>query len=95
MTRTGAIVLLISGLGLALVALWMGGGTLPVPSGPPGSGPSTASAGDLNARLRALDVIPLDGVAASTFTLPTLAGQQVSLADFQGRPVLLYFWATW
>jgi len=93
MTRAGAIVLLISGLVLALFALWMGGGLIPGSTGP-GSGQS-AGGGDLNARLRALDILPLDGPAAAAFTLPALAGQQVSLADFEGRPVLLYFWATW
>jgi hypothetical protein len=91
MTRTGAVVLLVSGLVLALFALWISGDRIPVPSGPPGPGGD----GALGARLRALDLIPLDGGAAATFTLPTLAGQQVSLADFEGRPVLLYFWATW
>jgi len=97
MTRTGAILLLTFGLVLALIALWMGGGLIPGPSGSPGVGSAQAltSAGELNARLRALDVVPLDGAAAATFTLPTLAGQRVSLADFGGRPVLLYFWATW
>jgi cytochrome oxidase Cu insertion factor (SCO1/SenC/PrrC family) len=92
MTRTGAIVLLISGLAMALLALWLGGGLIPVPPGPPSSG---GSAGDLRAHFRALDIVPLDGAKAATFALPTLAGQRVSLADFEGRPVLLYFWATW
>lgn len=98
MTRTGAIVLLTTGLGLALFALWMGGGPISGPSGPPGptgSAPSPARAGDLSAHLRALDLVSLDGAAAATFALPSLDGQQVSLADFNGRPVLLYFWATW
>jgi cytochrome oxidase Cu insertion factor (SCO1/SenC/PrrC family) len=38
---------------------------------------------------------PLDGQVAPAFTLPTLAGLRFSLADFKGRVVLLYFWATW
>ncbi|MFT5679443.1 MAG: thiol-disulfide isomerase/thioredoxin [Myxococcota bacterium] len=32
---------------------------------------------------------------APGFTLPDLAGQQVSLADFSGQTVVLNFWATW
>lgn len=32
---------------------------------------------------------------APAFTLETLNGQRVSLADFEGRPVLINFWATY
>jgi len=35
------------------------------------------------------------GSAAPDFTLKTLAGNTASLSSFQGRPVLLNFWATW
>jgi cytochrome oxidase Cu insertion factor (SCO1/SenC/PrrC family) len=35
------------------------------------------------------------GAPAPAFTLPTLDGRRVSLADQLGRPVLLNFWATW
>ncbi len=34
-------------------------------------------------------------VPAPAFTLPDLAGGQVSLAELRGRPVLVDFWATW
>ncbi len=33
-----------------------------------------------------------EGVLAPDFTLPDLDGDQMSLSDFQGRPVLLTFW---
>lgn len=33
--------------------------------------------------------------AAAEFTVETLGGDRVSLSQFQGRPVFLYFWATW
>lgn len=33
--------------------------------------------------------------AAPAFTLANLAGKQVSLADYKGRPVLINVWATW
>lgn len=35
------------------------------------------------------------GDAAPDFTLPTLAGDSISLASFRGRVVLLNVWATW
>lgn len=38
---------------------------------------------------------PRLGNPAANFTLPDLAGNTVSLADFKGQPVILNFWATW
>lgn len=38
---------------------------------------------------------PLDGQAAPAFTLSALDGRRLSLADFKGHVVLLYFWASW
>jgi len=37
----------------------------------------------------------MEGKIAPAFTLTTLDGKKVSLADFKGRPVLVNFWATW
>ncbi len=42
-----------------------------------------------------LQLVPLDGQAPPEFTLPGLDGKPVSLSQFQGRVVLLYFWASW
>jgi len=35
------------------------------------------------------------GARAPEFTLPDLLGNQISLADHRGRPVVIDFWATW
>ena len=48
---------------------------------------ATAPGGDGGAKLV--------GKAAPAFTLVTLQGKKVSLADYKGRPVLVNFWATW
>lgn len=50
---------------------------------------------ELEERLWDLYIVPLDSEMAPAFTLASLAGKQVSLSDFRGKPVLLYFWATW
>lgn len=38
---------------------------------------------------------PLWGQPAPLFTLQDLTGNQVSLGDFKGKPVVINFWATW
>ena len=38
---------------------------------------------------------PEIGKTAPDFTLKGLDGQEVSLSDFRGKPVLLNFWANW
>ena len=38
---------------------------------------------------------PLIGKQAPDFTLPTLDGEEVSLSQFGGQPVLINFWASW
>jgi peroxiredoxin len=35
------------------------------------------------------------GAMAPSFTATTLDGQQISLADYAGRPVVLNFWGSW
>jgi len=42
-----------------------------------------------------LEIAPVSGSLAPDFKLETLAGDQVSLSDFNGHPVLINFWATW
>lgn len=42
-----------------------------------------------------LEVAPEVGARAPSFTLPALDGDEISLADFEGQPVILDFWASW
>jgi cytochrome c biogenesis protein CcmG/thiol:disulfide interchange protein DsbE len=41
------------------------------------------------------DAALLVGQPAPGFTLESITGEQVSLADLKGRPIILNFWATW
>ena len=38
---------------------------------------------------------PHPGFPAPAFNLETLSGDSISLADFKGQPVLIFFWASW
>jgi cytochrome oxidase Cu insertion factor (SCO1/SenC/PrrC family) len=38
---------------------------------------------------------PTSRLEAPAFDLATLSGRSVRLGDLRGRPILLYFWATW
>ncbi len=45
--------------------------------------------------MTALPPAPAIGHPAPDFTLPTLAGENVTLSDLAGQPVVLNFWASW
>lgn len=38
---------------------------------------------------------PANGYTAPDFTLKSLTGEEVTLSQFRGKPVLINFWATW
>jgi cytochrome oxidase Cu insertion factor (SCO1/SenC/PrrC family) len=60
----------------------------------PQAGP--AAAGPLDELLAGLNLVPLRGAAPPGLTLERLAdGKRISLSDLRGRPVIVYFWATW
>lgn len=67
---------------------WLGEaqGTLAAQPGAPS--PALATQNARQSRLAA-------GTLAPNFTLPTLAGGPMTLADWQGQPVLINFWASW
>jgi len=54
-----------------------------------------AQATDLEDLLFDLQLIPLGGETPPAFTLESLDGKKVSLSDYRGKPVFLYFWASW
>ena len=55
-----------------------------------------ASADDVDRYLRELQLNALPGERAPGFSLPKLDGSgKISLAEQQGKVVLVYFWATW
>jgi cytochrome oxidase Cu insertion factor (SCO1/SenC/PrrC family) len=54
-----------------------------------------AQAADVEDLLFDLQLIPLGGETPPAFTLESLDGKKVSLSDYRGKPVFLYFWASW
>ncbi len=57
--------------------------------------PGAAATADLEDLLQDLQVVPLGGQDPPAFTLESLDGKKASLSDYRGKPVLLYFWASW
>jgi cytochrome oxidase Cu insertion factor (SCO1/SenC/PrrC family) len=56
---------------------------------------SSSGAGDLDALMQEFRVTPTGLKPAPAFSVNTLDGKATALTDHRGRPVLLYFWATW
>ena len=56
--------------------------------------PSTQGA-DVEDPLFALQATPLLGQDPPAFRLESLDGKKVSLDEYRGKPVFLYFWASW
>ena len=80
---------------VALAAGWLVGQRTTTTPGPSTSGTAQVAAGSLDDLLMDLQLVPLDGQRPKPFALQSLDGPRMTLADFAGRPALLYFWATW
>ena len=66
------------------------------PAAPAKPAAARLSAADLSALLQGAGIQPVDPpVAAADFTLPTLAGGRMALADERGSWLVLTFFATW
>ncbi len=60
------------------------------------SAPVAAADKVLDDLLFDLQLVPLAGQVPPAFELERLGdGKKVTLAEHRGRPVMLYFWATW
>ena len=80
-------VLVVLALGLGIPGLWR---DVPSPTG--GSQTGGDSLADL---MLDLQIIPIDHRPAKAFTLETLDGKRLAMSELAGRPILLYFWASW
>ena len=56
---------------------------------------STAAPAALDDFMMDMRITPLDREAPPPLAVTTLDGERVTLTDFRGRVVLVYFWATW
>jgi len=52
-------------------------------------------ADDIDRYVRELQLVALPGERPPAFSLPKVGGGKASLAEQQGKVVLVYFWATW
>ena len=89
------LLLIFAGLGLALGWWWFDG---PGPASQTGRAPAngtpyfTTVAAPVHVSSAPA---PVEGAPAPDFTLKSLDGQQVTLSQLKGHPVLINFWASW
>lgn len=74
-----------AGVALLLLAAVLAGGAVP----------EAATKDQVEELLWDLHIVPLDGQAPPPLRATRLDGAPVTLAEVRGRPLLLYFWASW
>jgi hypothetical protein len=83
---------------LLVGVVWMG---IPLRRDRSGGGPAApdrsamSRSTSINDLLFDLQLLPLEGTTPPAFSLETLDGRRLALADLRGRAALLYFWASW
>ena len=55
----------------------------------------SASNADNATTAAAIQTAPQEGFLAPDFSLKTINGEEVTLSDFHGQPILVNFWASW
>src|SRR5579859_2885585 len=87
------LLLIFAGLGMGLGWWWFNG---PGPTSPVGPAGATPYFTTLAAPAHVSSApAPVAGAPAPDFTLKSLDGQQVTLSQLKGHPVLINFWASW
>lgn len=95
--RQIAIIVLVLGVVLAAIALFMlfsndqsSGGSADI-----GKMPDGLAAASVSGAKKISGAQPIKGKPAPNFAFKYANGDQFTLADFQGKPVIVNFWATW
>jgi len=79
--------IVISAVGIAALAGIAYVATLP-------AAPTVSTSAD-PADIAALEIAPAQGALAPDFSLFNLEGEQITLSDLRGHPVMINLWATW
>ncbi len=79
----------------AVMAVTMLLGGCPAPPTTDEGGMPPPSEGATQAQPPPVEITPIEPTPAPDFTLPRVGGGEVSLSDYEGKILVLDFWATW